>query len=166
MKFDLPNIDIFICPALLAAPSSEIRKSEYKEDGLSVDVKLPVKHLITRELQVYTLCGVSIVYAIPCFCTSLKDLYFLQLYYEKITDLTLNKSGSIPFRRALVSLATDSGLHPLVPYFTCFVADEVLTSLSVMFLIKVLNSVCEIEHKRSLLSFFSCHIRWHVIYII
>jgi hypothetical protein len=25
----------------------------------------------------------------------------------------------------LVSLATDSGLHPLVPYFTYFIADEV-----------------------------------------
>ncbi|CAJ1964023.1 unnamed protein product [Sphenostylis stenocarpa] len=94
--------------APVEAPS-ETRKSEYKEDGLSVDVKLPVKHLITRELQ---------------------------LYYEKITELTLNKPGSIPFRRALVSLATDSGLHPLVPYFTCFVADEVarnLHNLAVLF---------------------------------
>lgn len=36
---------------LLAAPS-DIRKSEYKEDGLPVDVKLPVKHVITKELQV------------------------------------------------------------------------------------------------------------------
>lgn len=127
-KFDFPDIDIFAWPVLLAAPS-EIRKSEYKEDGLSVDVKLPVKHLITRELQVYTLFGMSFFLCNSMFFYSLKDLYFMQLYYEKITDLTLNKSGSIPFRRALVSLATDSGLHPLVPYFTCFVADEVLTSL-------------------------------------
>ncbi|RDX86218.1 Transcription initiation factor TFIID subunit 6 [Mucuna pruriens] len=88
--------------APVEAPS-EIRKSEYKEDMLPVDVKLPVKHLITRELQ---------------------------LYYEKITELTLNKPGSIPFRRALISLATDSGLHPLVPYFTCFVADEVARNLN------------------------------------
>lgn len=43
---------------MLLAASSEMRKSEYKEDGLPVDVKLPVKHVITRELQVYTLCGV------------------------------------------------------------------------------------------------------------
>ncbi|WVY94006.1 hypothetical protein V8G54_033094 [Vigna mungo] len=106
--------------APVEAPSSEIRKSEYKEDGLSVDVKLPVKHLITRELQ---------------------------LYYEKITDLTLNKSGSIPFRRALVSLATDSGLHPLVPYFTCFVADEVarnLHNLAVLFaLMRLVRSLVQ-----------------------
>lgn len=53
----------------------------------------------------------------------------LQLYYEKITDLTVNKSGSILFKQALVSLATDSGLHPLVPYFTHFVADEVVLLL-------------------------------------
>jgi len=67
-KFDFLDIDIFVCPVLLAAPP-EIRKSEYKEDGLSVDVKLPVKHLITRELQVYTSFDVSIVYAIPCSFT-------------------------------------------------------------------------------------------------
>ncbi|PNY12387.1 transcription initiation factor TFIID subunit 6-like protein [Trifolium pratense] len=77
--------------------SSEIRQIEYKDDALPVDVKLPVKHIITTELQ---------------------------LYYEKIIELILNKPGSIPFRRALVTLATDSGLHPLVPYFTRFVADE------------------------------------------
>jgi len=52
-KFDFPDIDIFACRMLLAAPS-EIRKSEYKEDGLPVDVKFPIKHLITRELQVYS----------------------------------------------------------------------------------------------------------------
>lgn len=49
----------------------------------------------------------------------------LQLYFDKVTELAVNKSGSIIFKQALMSLATDSGLHPLVPYFTCFVADEV-----------------------------------------
>ncbi|KRG98669.1 hypothetical protein GLYMA_18G089500v4 [Glycine max] len=105
--------------APVEAPS-EIRKSEFKEDGLPVDVKLPVKHLITRELQ---------------------------LYYEKITDLTLKKPGSIPFRRALVSLSADSGLHPLVPYFTFFVADEVarnLNNLAVLFaLMRLVRSLLQ-----------------------
>lgn len=50
----------------------------------------------------------------------------LQLYFDKVTELTLNKSDSVLFKEALVSLATDSGLHPLVPYFTCFIADEVI----------------------------------------
>lgn len=49
----------------------------------------------------------------------------LQLYFEKITELTVGRSSSILFKKALVSLATDSGLHPLVPYFTYFIADEV-----------------------------------------
>lgn len=50
----------------------------------------------------------------------------LQLYFEKITELTVSKSDSVLFKEALASLATDSGLHPLVPYFTCFIADEVV----------------------------------------
>ncbi|CAK9163884.1 unnamed protein product [Ilex paraguariensis] len=86
----------------LAVPS-DIKKSEYKEDGISVDIKLPVKHVLSRELQ---------------------------LYFEKITELTVTRSNSILFKEALVSLATDSGLHPLVPYFTYFVADEVSQNLS------------------------------------
>lgn len=49
----------------------------------------------------------------------------LQLYYDKITNLTMSRSDSVLFKQALVSLATDSGLHPLVPYFTYFIADEV-----------------------------------------
>lgn len=49
----------------------------------------------------------------------------LQLYFDKITELAVSRSDSVLFKQALVSLATDSGLHPLVPYFTYFVADEV-----------------------------------------
>ena len=53
-------------------------------------------------------------------------LLCLQLYFDKITELVVSKSDSVLFKEALVSLGTDSGLHPLVPYFTCFVADEVI----------------------------------------
>jgi transcription initiation factor TFIID subunit 6 len=49
----------------------------------------------------------------------------LQLYFEKITELVVTGADSQLVRDAFVSLATDSGLHPLVPYFTQFVADEV-----------------------------------------
>lgn len=83
--------------APIEAPS-ETRKCDYKEDGLPVDIKLPVKHVISRELQ---------------------------LYFSKITELILNKPSTILFNRALISLATDSGLHPLIPYFSYFVADKV-----------------------------------------
>ncbi|XP_057485587.1 transcription initiation factor TFIID subunit 6-like isoform X1 [Actinidia eriantha] len=86
----------------LAVPSDH-KKADYKEDGALVDIKLPVKHVLSRELQ---------------------------LYFDKITELTVNKSSSILFKEALMSLATDSGLHPLVPYFTYFIADEVARNLN------------------------------------
>ncbi|KAK3032452.1 hypothetical protein RJ639_037265 [Escallonia herrerae] len=82
---------------------SDNKKSEIKEDGVSVDIKLPVKHVLSRELQ---------------------------LYFEKITELTVSKSDCVLFKEALVSLANDSGLHPLVPYFTYFVVDEVTRNLN------------------------------------
>ncbi|KAL6570821.1 Transcription initiation factor TFIID subunit 6 [Orobanche gracilis] len=87
---------------VLSVPSDN-RKTESKEDGLAVEIKFPIKHVLSRELQ---------------------------LYFEKITELTLARSESPLFKEALVSLATDSGIHPLVPYFTFFIADEVSRSLN------------------------------------
>lgn len=55
----------------------------------------------------------------------------VQIYFEKIAELTVRNSNSILFKQALVSLATDSGLHPLAPYFTCFIADEVLSRIDI-----------------------------------
>ncbi|KAF3673563.1 Transcription initiation factor TFIID subunit 6 [Capsicum annuum] len=89
-------------PEALALPSDN-RKAEYKEDGVPVDIKVPVKHVLSRELQ---------------------------LYYDKITELTVNRSNPLLFKEALQSLATDSGIHPLVPYFTYFVSDEVARNLN------------------------------------
>ncbi|KAJ9169995.1 hypothetical protein P3X46_018132 [Hevea brasiliensis] len=89
-------------PLEVIAPPSDGKNSEQK-DKLPVDIKLPVKHVLSRELQ---------------------------LYFDKITELTLRRSDSALFKEALVSLATDSGLHPLVPYFTCFIADEVACGLN------------------------------------
>lgn len=86
---------------VISAPEAKV--PEQKEDGLPVDIRLPVKHVLSRELQ---------------------------LYFNKITELTLSRSDSVLFKEALLSLATDSGLHPLVPYFTCFIADEVSRGLS------------------------------------
>ncbi|KAL6010270.1 hypothetical protein ACLOJK_000701 [Asimina triloba] len=76
----------------------DIKKSDHnKEDGLPVDIKLPVKHVLSRELQ---------------------------LYFDKFTELIVSRSDSNLFKDALMGLARDSGLHPLVPYFTHFIADE------------------------------------------
>ncbi|KAK9089797.1 hypothetical protein Scep_028879 [Stephania cephalantha] len=106
----------------LVAPS-DTKKSEIKEDVLPVDIRLPVKHVLSRELQ---------------------------LYFDKITELTVNKSDSILFKEALSSLATDSGLHPLVPYFTFFIADEVtrgLNDFSLLFaLMRVVRSLLQNPH--------------------
>ncbi|KAE8679700.1 Transcription initiation factor TFIID subunit 6 [Hibiscus syriacus] len=106
---------------VIAAPTNG---NTYKQkDELPVDIKLPVKHVLSRELQ---------------------------LYFDKITELTLRKSDSALFKEALVSLATDSGLHPLVPYFTFFVADEVsrgLNDYSLLFaLMRVVWSLLQNPH--------------------
>ncbi|XP_024023687.1 transcription initiation factor TFIID subunit 6 [Morus notabilis] len=103
--------------------SADGKKSESKEDGLPMDIKLPVKHVISRELK---------------------------LYFEKITELTKNRSWSIIFKQALVSLATDSGLHPLVPYFIYFISDEVtrnLNNFSLLFaLMRLAQSLIQNPH--------------------
>ncbi|XP_058070769.1 transcription initiation factor TFIID subunit 6 [Magnolia sinica] len=107
----------------LVAPSENKKSDHSKEDGLPVDIKLPVKHVLSRELQ---------------------------LYFDKITELTVSKSDSVLFKEALVSLATDSGLHPLVPYFTYFIADEVTRSLNdyplLFALMRVVRSLLQNQH--------------------
>ncbi|XP_073260627.1 transcription initiation factor TFIID subunit 6 isoform X3 [Populus alba] len=84
-----------VCSVVIAPPSDG--KISEQNDEFPVDIKLPVKHVLSRELQ---------------------------LYFDKITDLTVRRSDSTLFKEALVSLSTDSGLHPLIPYFTYFIADE------------------------------------------
>ncbi|CAL4976047.1 unnamed protein product [Urochloa decumbens] len=112
-----PPIDAIVPPA-------ENKRSEHvKDDGLPVDVKLPVKHVLSRELQ---------------------------MYFDKIAELTMSRSDTPLFKEALVSLAKDSGLHPLVPYFSYFIADEVTRSLGdlpVLFaLMRVVRSILHNPH--------------------
>lgn len=90
-------------PVEVIAALPETKKPEQKSDELPVDIRLPVKHVLSRELQ---------------------------LYFNKITELAVSMPDSDLFKKALASLATDSGLHPLVPYFTCFVEDEVSRGLN------------------------------------
>ncbi|KAI3410749.1 TAF domain-containing protein [Psidium guajava] len=74
----------------------------------------------------------------------------LQLYFNKIKELTVSKSDSVLFNQALVSLATDSGLHPLIPRFTQFIADEVtqnLSKISLLFaLVRIVRSLLQNPH--------------------
>ncbi|EEF33418.1 transcription initiation factor tfiid, putative [Ricinus communis] len=109
-------------PLEVIAPPPDGKNNELK-DGLPVDIKLPVRHVLSRELQ---------------------------LYFDKITELTMRRSDLPLFKEALVSLATDPGLHPLVPYFTCFIADEVSRSLSdfqlLFALMRVVRSLLQNPH--------------------
>ena len=72
----------------------------------------------------------------------------LQLYFDRITAVVRGGGGAdgaeAPvLRAALESLATDSGLHQLLPYFTQFVQDEVATSLRNMPRLKALVGMIE-----------------------
>ncbi|CAI0436286.1 unnamed protein product [Linum tenue] len=110
-------------PVEVLTATADAKRSEYKEDGLPVDIRLPVKHVLSRELQ---------------------------LYFEKIKVLTMRRPDSVIFKQALLSLATDSGLHALVPYFTHFIADEVarnLNNFSLLFaLMRVTRSLTQNSH--------------------
>nr|AIZ06018.1 transcription initiation factor TFIID [Zea nicaraguensis] len=112
-------------PAIDAiVPPTENKRSEHgKDDGLPADVKLPVKHVLSRELQ---------------------------MYFDKIAELTMSRSDTSLFKEALVSLAKDSGLHPLVPYFSYFIADEVTRSLGdlpvLLALMRVVQSLLRNPH--------------------
>ncbi|XP_076957413.1 transcription initiation factor TFIID subunit 6-like [Bidens hawaiensis] len=88
---------------VIAAPYDNNRKPDCKEDGGSVDIKTPVKHVLSIELQ---------------------------LYFEKITELTVGRPNSVIFNKALLSLSASAGLHPLIPYIIYFVAEEVNSNLS------------------------------------
>ncbi|ACO64704.1 predicted protein, partial [Micromonas commoda] len=72
----------------------------------------------------------------------------LQLYFDRITAVVRGGGGergaeAPVLRAALESLATDSGLHQLLPYFTQFVQDEVATSLRNMPRLKALVGTIE-----------------------
>jgi transcription initiation factor TFIID subunit 6 len=55
----------------------------------------------------------------------------LQLYFEKITAMVVSEGPEGP-REIYESLATDSGLQPLAPYFTQWVAEEVAGHLAAL----------------------------------
>lgn len=75
-------------------------------DGASV--KPLVKHVLSRELQ----------------------LYFERITSAILTDTSGNNSSSNEYRTAaFASLRSDPGIHQLVPYFVQFIADKVTHSL-------------------------------------
>ncbi|KAM7517808.1 hypothetical protein LguiB_016770 [Lonicera macranthoides] len=92
LSFSSRNSALVAVRNISLALLSDNMKYEYKEDGISVDIKFTVKHVLSRELQ---------------------------QYFEKITELTVSHFDSTPlFKDALLSLGSDSALQPLVPYFS------------------------------------------------
>ncbi|WPH03776.1 Transcription initiation factor TFIID subunit 6 [Acrodontium crateriforme] len=72
----------------------------------NVSVKPLVKHVVSKELQ---------------------------LYFERICSAVMDDSNDEYRNAAFTSLRTDPGLHQLVPYFVQFIADKVTHSLKSLF---------------------------------
>lgn len=59
----------------------------------------------------------------------------LQLYFEKICSALLDESNNDYRIAALASIRSDPGLHQLVPYFVQFIAEKVTHNLSNLFIL-------------------------------
>ena len=59
----------------------------------------------------------------------------LQLYFEKICSALLDESNNDYRIAALASIRSDPGLHQLVPYLVQFIAEKVTHSLTNLFLL-------------------------------
>ncbi len=67
----------------------------------------------------------------------------LQLYFEKICSAVLDEGNNEYRVAALASIASDPGLHQLVPYFVQFIAEKVTHSLKNIF---TLTQMMELTH--------------------
>ena len=59
----------------------------------------------------------------------------LQQYFEKVCSALLDESNNDYRVAALASVASDSGLHQLVPYFVQFIAEKVTHSAKNLFVL-------------------------------
>ena len=59
----------------------------------------------------------------------------LQLYFEKICSALLDESNNEYRLAALASIRSDPGLHQLVPYFVQFIAEKVTHNLKNIFVL-------------------------------
>ncbi|MCO5609012.1 hypothetical protein L7F22_063232 [Adiantum nelumboides] len=117
------NVPLEVSVLSLDSKKTDTLLGKRRDDEFGVEVKLPVKHVLSQELQ---------------------------LYFEKVTELIITRASSPYFKAVLASLATDAGLHPLVPYFTQFIADEVGRNLDdvelLLLLMMVVRSLLENPH--------------------
>lgn len=59
----------------------------------------------------------------------------LQLYFEKICSALLDESNNEYRIAALASIRSDPGLHQLVPYFVQFIAEKVTHNIKNLFVL-------------------------------
>ena len=77
----------------------------------------------------------------------------LQIYFEKVCSALVDESNNEYRAAALASVASDPGLHQLVPYFVQFIAEKVTHNLKNLF---ILEQVMQLT--QSMLSNQSLHI--------
>eukprot|EP00850_Spirogloea_muscicola_P021168 SM000239S08073 [mRNA] locus=s239:3886:7958:+ [translate_table: standard] len=104
--------------AQAADPARKDASARPLQEEAPVEVKSAVKHVLSKELQ---------------------------LYFQKVTEVVITAGGgdSQLLGDVLASLATDSGIHPLVPYFMEFVAAEVTGGLDDLSLLDSLMRVVQ-----------------------
>lgn len=59
----------------------------------------------------------------------------LQIYFEKVSSALLDESNNEYRVAALASIRSDPGLHQLVPYFVQFIAEKVTHNLKTLFIL-------------------------------
>ena len=75
----------------------------------------------------------------------------LQIYFEKVCSALMDESNNDYRIAALASIASDPGLHQLVPYFVQFVAEKVTHNLKDLFVLEqTMNLTAAILKNRGL----------------
>lgn len=82
----------------------------------SVTMKPQVKHILSKELQ---------------------------LYFEKICSALLDENNLDYRNAAIASLKSDPGLHQLIPYFVQFIAEKVTHNLKTLFILEQMMHLTE-----------------------
>lgn len=99
----------------------------------SVTVKPLVKHVLSKELQ---------------------------LYFEKICSALLDESNNEYRVAALASIRSDPGLHQLVPYFVQFIAEKVTHNLKNLFILTQMMQLMTamLENKNLYVDLYVCYL--------
>lgn len=117
---------------LLGAGAGTVGPSPRSIAGAAVQLQLPLRHAVSRELQVYWDRIVDLILA-PAPAGGLSGFQFPAAGGAAAAAGGASGGGTAAaaadkqsvLTRALASVASDPGLHPLVPYMCAFIADGV-----------------------------------------